>query len=153
MKKDVRCSFLIDFKLFFSFWFSVEVKQSFDRRETVNNNNNNNNSKKKVRRKNKMKDDTMSMLTWSMLQNKTCKFYTFMEDLFIQCLLKMINKYSVYITRADSCRARVLSFLIRYFSNYYTLLRSDLAARAAPLDPRLHYHRLYYNKLNWITTT
>ena len=30
----------------------------------------------------------------------------------------------------------VLSFLIRYFSNYYTLLR-DLAARSAPLDPRL----------------
>ena len=35
------------------------------------------------------------------------------------------------------CMARVLSFLIRYFSNYYTLHRSDLAARAAPLDPRL----------------
>ena len=33
--------------------------------------------------------------------------------------------------------ARVLSFLIRYFSNYYTLHRSDLTARAAPLDPRL----------------
>ena len=33
--------------------------------------------------------------------------------------------------------ARGLSFLIRYFSNYYTLHRSDLAARAAPLDPRL----------------
>ena len=33
--------------------------------------------------------------------------------------------------------ARVLSFLIRYFINYYTLHRSDLAARAAPLDPRL----------------
>ena len=33
--------------------------------------------------------------------------------------------------------ARVLSFLISYFSNYYTLHRSDLAARAAPLDPRL----------------
>ena len=32
---------------------------------------------------------------------------------------------------------RVLGFLIRYFSNYYTLHRSDLAARAAPLDPRL----------------
>ena len=32
--------------------------------------------------------------------------------------------------------ARVLSFLIRYFSNYYTLHRSDLAARAAPIDPR-----------------
>ena len=30
--------------------------------------------------------------------------------------------------------ARVLGFLIRYFSNYYTL---HLAARAAPLDPRL----------------
>ena len=35
------------------------------------------------------------------------------------------------------CMTRVLSFLIRYFSNYYTLHRSDLAARAAPLDPRL----------------
>ena len=33
--------------------------------------------------------------------------------------------------------ARALSFFIRYFSNYYTLHRSDLAARAAPLDPRL----------------
>ena len=33
--------------------------------------------------------------------------------------------------------ARVLGFLIRYFSNYYTLHRTDLAARAAPLDPRL----------------
>ena len=33
--------------------------------------------------------------------------------------------------------ARVLSFLIRYFSNYYTLHRSDLAARAASLDPLL----------------
>ena len=33
--------------------------------------------------------------------------------------------------------ARALSFLIRYFSNYYTLHRSDLAAQAAPLDPRL----------------
>ena len=33
--------------------------------------------------------------------------------------------------------ARVLGFLIRYFSNYYTLHRSDLATRAAPLDPRL----------------
>ena len=36
------------------------------------------------------------------------------------------------------CMARVLSFLIRYFNNYYTLHRSDLAALAAPLDPRLH---------------
>ena len=33
--------------------------------------------------------------------------------------------------------ARVLGFLIRYFSNYYTLHRSDLAAKAAPLHPRL----------------
>ena len=36
---------------------------------------------------------------------------------------------------------RALSFLIRYFSNYYTLHRSDLAARAAPLDPRLYYYK------------
>ena len=28
-------------------------------------------------------------------------------------------------------------FSIRYSNNYYTLHRSDLAARAAPLDPRL----------------
>ena len=35
------------------------------------------------------------------------------------------------------CKVRVLNFLIRYFSNYYTLHRSDLAVRAAPLDPRL----------------
>ena len=35
------------------------------------------------------------------------------------------------------CMARALSFFIRYFSNYYTLHRSDLAAQAAPLDPRL----------------
>ena len=33
--------------------------------------------------------------------------------------------------------ARVLSFLKRYFSNYYTFHRSELAARAAPLDPSL----------------
>ena len=37
------------------------------------------------------------------------------------------------------CMTRVLSFLIRYFNNYYTLHRSDLAARAAPLEPRLNY--------------
>ena len=34
--------------------------------------------------------------------------------------------------------AKALGFLIRHFSNYYTLHRSDLAARAAPLDPRLY---------------
>ena len=60
--------------------------------------------------------------------------------------------------------ARVLSYLIRNFSNYYTLHRSDLAARAAPLDPRLllqiitsqgklvsPYHQLslYRQELNW----
>ena len=37
------------------------------------------------------------------------------------------------------CMTRVLGFLIRFFSNYYTLHRSDLAARAAPLDPRLQF--------------
>ena len=35
------------------------------------------------------------------------------------------------------CMTRVLSFLIRHFSNYFTLHRSDLTTRAAPLDPRL----------------
>ena len=39
--------------------------------------------------------------------------------------------------------AKVLGFLIRYFSNYYTLHRSDLAARAAPLDLRLILLLLY----------
>ena len=43
--------------------------------------------------------------------------------------------------------ARVLGFLIRYFSNYYTLHRSDLAARAAPLDPCL---LIYTSELNTI---
>ena len=41
--------------------------------------------------------------------------------------------------------ARVLSFLIRYFSTYYTLHRSDLTARAAPLDPCLSInHGIYF---------
>ena len=35
------------------------------------------------------------------------------------------------------CMTWVLNFLIRYFSNYYILHRRDLAAWAAPLDPRL----------------
>ena len=43
----------------------------------------------------------------------------------------------------DWCMTWVLNFLIRYFSNYYTLHRSDLAARAAPLDPRLTITILY----------
>ena len=55
--------------------------------------------------------------------------------------------------------ARVLGFLIRYFSNYYTLRRSDLAARAAPLDPRLstlwisyHTWKSYINKEKFFLT-
>ena len=40
--------------------------------------------------------------------------------------------------------ARVLGLLIRYFRNYYTLHRSNLAARAAPLDPRLILKSNYY---------
>ena len=42
--------------------------------------------------------------------------------------------------------AKVLNFLIRYFSNYYILHRSDLAAWAAPLDPRLRYNNCPYLK-------
>ena len=45
--------------------------------------------------------------------------------------------------------ARALSFLIRYFSNYYTLHRSDLAARAAPLDPRLQMYEDSVVLLAW----
>ena len=45
------------------------------------------------------------------------------------------------------CMVRVLSFLIRYFSNYYTLHRSDLAARAAPLDPSLWTIRFLSGKI------
>ena len=50
------------------------------------------------------------------------------------------------------CMTRVLGFLIRYFSNYYTLHHSDLAARAAPLDPRLqnlYKSRLFIHYLWW----
>ena len=51
------------------------------------------------------------------------------------------------------CMARVLSFLIRYFSNYCTLHRSDLATRAAPLDPRLilsiKFYYIGYILLYW----
>ena len=43
----------------------------------------------------------------------------------------------VYCDGKGGLDLKVLSFLIRYFSNYYTLHRSDLAARDAPLDPRL----------------
>ena len=53
----------------------------------------------------------------------------------------------------DWCMARVLSFLTRYFSNYYTLLRSDLAARAVLLDPRLavqNTNRIQFSEIFWI---
>ena len=54
------------------------------------------------------------------------------------------NLYTTFECKGESrhknlCMARVLSFLIRYFSNFYTLHRSDLAAQAAPLDPRLEW--------------
>ena len=44
-------------------------------------------------------------------------------------------------------------FLIRYFSNYYTLHRSDLAARAAPLDPRLDDYNYICEKPGYCNTT
>ena len=43
--------------------------------------------------------------------------------------------------------ARVLSFLIRFFCNYHILHRSDLAARAAPLDARLFMVFLTFDHL------
>ena len=65
-----------------------------------------------------------------------CKFDNF------DIRLKVVF-FNAYISRADLesknwCMGRFLSFLIRYFSHYYTLHRSDLAVRAAPLDPRLY---------------
>ena len=50
--------------------------------------------------------------------------------------------------------AKVLGFSIRYFSNYYTLHRSDLAARAVPLDPRLIYYDtfIHQKQTNYIST-
>ena len=45
------------------------------------------------------------------------------------------------------CMMRVLSFLIRYFSNYLTLHRSDLAA---PLDPRLPFG--YFSSVTVLST-
>ena len=47
--------------------------------------------------------------------------------------------------------ARALSSLIRYFSNYFTLHRSDLAARAAPLDPRFTQAAEYLSFFNRIS--
>ena len=54
----------------------------------------------------------------------------------------MVFYYKVGSRLKILCMARVLNFLIRYFSNYYTLHRSDLAAQAAPLDPRLLHTQL-----------
>ena len=58
------------------------------------------------------------------------------------------NTVKVGSRHKNWCMTRVLSFLIRYFSNYYTLHRSDLAARATPLDPRL---TVYNVRNNWQT--
>ena len=66
-------------------------------------------------------------------------------------LKKSINRYVILLidlrmmtfSHKNWCMAKVLGFLIRYFSNYYTLHRSDLAARAAPLDPRLQIFRIF----------
>ena len=71
---------------------------------------------------------------------------------------KCQNKYYIVEPKGGSrhknlCMTRVLGFLIRYFSNYYTLHRSDLAAQAAPLDPRLEpaLFGLIYKKYNVFT--
>ena len=72
---------------------------------------------------------------------KTRKTLFFIRGIYMStCIFVMINKVKSFkggSRHRDCCMARALSFLIRYFSNYYTLHRSDLAARAAPLDPRL----------------
>ena len=60
-----------------------------------------------------------------------------MKFLNSKILISNITKVKSGSRFKNLCMMRVLNFLIRYFSNYYTLHRSDLAARAAPLDPRL----------------
>ena len=75
---------------------------------------------------------TLESTHLSLLQNNT-KFRYFVRMLF-RYMSRVIKDGSRH---KNLCMTRVLGFLIRYFSNYYTLHRSDLAARAAPLDPRL----------------
>ena len=88
-------------------------------------------------------------------------FCTLYECLKI-CLLYVMDFFVIFYTlwisspkgrsrHKNWCMARFLSFLIRYFSNYYTLHRSDLAARAAPLDPRLS--SLYVSYMGFCTPT
>ena len=72
---------------------------------------------------------------WLILLNQKC--HVFQQSLVgLPCLplYSTLNKGG--LRQKNWCMARILGFLIRYFSNYYTLHRSDLAARAVPLDPR-----------------
>ena len=56
--------------------------------------------------------------------------FFFKHLLFFQHIINAAYSLSVLLIQ-------VIGFLIRYFSTYYTLHRSDLTARAAPLDLRL----------------
>ena len=93
-----------------------------------------------------------------------CNHYYWMKE---SCFLRIASKalvriqqnlYTTFECKGGSrhknwCMARVLSFLIRYFSNYYTLHRSDLAARAASLDPRLDHQIQCKTKMYWFLIT
>ena len=64
------------------------------------------------------------------------------DSIKIRGLVNVVNSRKCVCLKGGSrhknrCMTRALSFLIRYFSTYYTLHRSDLTVRAAPLDPRL----------------
>ena len=75
----------------------------------------------------KIRDKSHKNLFW--------KSYRCLKDIFQRYVIHAVHKGGS--RHKNWCMARVLSFIIRYFSNYYTLHRSDLAARAAPLD--LHF--------------
>ena len=74
--------------------------------------------------------------------------YIIFSECFFFFILKVL--FIIYYTKSGSrhknwCMAWVLNFLKRYFSNYYILHRSDLAAWAAPLDPRLYTSESWYS--------
>ena len=112
----------------------------------------------KVDKRNFDTEKVFSLLSLLQSCHKTLQYlkanlhsYTITDFCFIARIMWQIYyktlQYLIIYSKGGSrlknwCMARVLSFLIRYFSNYYTLHRSDLAAQAAPLDPRLT-HRLY----------
>ena len=76
-----------------------------------------------------------STVKWSLMKFNEAQWFT--EERFSHLMLVGSTVGKGGSRHKNWCMAKVLGFLIRHFSNYYTLHHSDLAARAAPLDPRL----------------